>query len=127
MNNTVIYCRTANGGISEIQAQLHLLFLKNMEAGCNSFEVYCDCDQSGATLERPELHKILQSVQRGEVKKILVCNYARLSRNKIHLSELLNFFREHEVEIVTRDADYDIDEAKTHLTDILENIREVKG
>ena len=126
MNNTVFYCRTANGGMGAIQAQINSLLFQTMESGFSPFEVYCDCYQSGSTLERPQLCNLLQSVQRGAVERIMVLDYARLSRNKIHLSELLDFFQAHDVQVVPLIPNYDIDEAKTHLTDILEDIEDTR-
>jgi len=67
MNDTVIYCRTASGGVDEIANALQLDSLNQygQSMGYSPSAAYCDWNESGKTLDRPYLQKLLADVRAG--------------------------------------------------------------
>ena len=101
MSNTVIYCRTANSGADAQEQQLEMLNQYSQKMGYAPIKAYCDWNTSGVTLDRPYMNRLLSEVRAGEVKRVVVKDLARLSRNYLQNDELLNLFREHNVELVS--------------------------
>jgi len=60
-------------------------------------DLYCDDGYSGATLERPQLQRLLENLCRGDV--VYVYRLDRLSRDVEHMAILLRLFRSRSVTI----------------------------
>ena len=101
MNNTVIYCRTANCDMEIIERQLEVLNRYVQKTGYVYSAVYCDCNESGATLDRPNMLKLLNDIRAGEVKRIIVKDLSRLARSHYHFYKLINIFYEYGVELIS--------------------------
>ena len=101
MNNTVLYCRTANSDKSVLESQLKSLYQYGRMNGYEPNTEYCDWNESGLTLDRPSMQKLLADIRAGEVKRIIVKNLSRFSRNLFHINELNHLFCEHDVEVVS--------------------------
>jgi DNA invertase Pin-like site-specific DNA recombinase len=100
--NTVFYCRTAAGGSGAITEQLGELYLYSQAMGYeNVCANYCDTNASGVSLNRPGLKKLLDDVRGGGVKTVITHDIARISRNIVHLYELMDKFAKHGVTLVT--------------------------
>jgi len=102
-NDTVIYCRTASSGVDGISNALQLDSLRQygQSMGYSPIAAYCDWNESGITLDRPYLQKLLADIRAGAVKRVIVKDLSRLARNSYHLHELMRLFREHGVELVS--------------------------
>jgi len=99
--STVLYCRTANGGANAMALQVVALNQYALEMGYIPFMAYCDMNESGATLDRPGMQKLLADIRACKVKRIIVKDLLRLSRNISQLHDLLNLFNDFDVEIVS--------------------------
>jgi len=101
MGNTVLYCRTANGGAEEAKLQLDMLNQHAWELGYIPNRAYFDWNRSGATLDRPSLQKLLSDVRAGEVERVIVYNLSKLARGMMLMNELFSIFREFRVEVIS--------------------------
>jgi DNA invertase Pin-like site-specific DNA recombinase len=101
MNGTVVYCRTANGSLDALDSQLASMLQYGKDIGFTPQAAYCDCNVSGATLERSALQALLSAVRAGEVRRILVKDLSRLTRNLFHIYELIGLFHKYDVELVS--------------------------
>ena len=64
-------------------------------------EELCDNNQSGATLKRPALRRLMQLIREGKVKVVVVNRLDRISRSLSQFLELMAFFEEHGVALVS--------------------------
>ena len=101
MNGAVVYCRTANGGTGVIESQLEMLQWYGKDKGYAITAEYCDCNASGADLNRPELQRLLNDIRVGAVNRVIVRDLSRLARNFLHTNELISVFDNYGVELVS--------------------------
>jgi DNA invertase Pin-like site-specific DNA recombinase len=101
MNNTVIYCRIANGSAEVMAMQLVAMNQYTQMIGYTPYATYCDWNESGATLDRPSMQKLLSDIRAGEVRRIIVKDLSRLARSLFHIHELIHIFVEHGVELIS--------------------------
>ncbi len=64
-------------------------------------EELSDNNQSGATLKRPALRRLMQLIKKGKVKVVVVNRLDRISRSLSQFLELMTFFEEHGVALVS--------------------------
>lgn len=64
-------------------------------------EELCDNNKSGATLERPALRRLMQLIKKGKIKIVVVNRLDRISRSLSQFLELMDFFEEHGVALVS--------------------------
>jgi site-specific DNA recombinase len=91
VNSISVQCAAAR---SYIESQKHL--------GWHCLdEEFNDNNISGATLERPALRRLKQLIRKGQVKVVVVNRLDRLSRSLSQFLELMAFFEEHGVALVS--------------------------
>ncbi|MBX3130290.1 MAG: recombinase family protein [Polyangiaceae bacterium] len=72
-------------------------------------EHFDDEGESGATLERPGLAKLLRRVEEGDVRRVIVYRVDRLTRKLVDLARLAEFFERHHVGITIVSGNIDAD------------------
>ena len=84
---TAIYARTQDIPTERetMQEQIALCMERTENA---DVEIYKDYG-SGADVYRPELYRLMKDVRDGRVQQVIVKDVARLSRDIVHLSELM--------------------------------------
>ena len=60
---------------------------------------YVDEGISGSTMERPGLQMLLRDISRGIIKKLVIFDSTRLSRNMIHLGTMMGIFSSNQLEL----------------------------
>ena len=101
MNNTVAYCRSAKSDLEVIIRQLETLNTYGQKMGYTYSAVYCDCNESGITLNRPNMQMLINDIRDGKVKRVIVENISRLFRSSVHTFKLIDIFSEYGVELIS--------------------------
>jgi len=91
----------ANSSTDIQDLQLDMLHRYGQKMGYDPCVEYCDWNKSGSTLDRPNMQKLLTSIRVGKVKRIIVKDISRLTRNMQHLNELMCLFHEYDVELIS--------------------------
>ena len=60
-------------------------------------QVYSDEGHSSETLDRPQLSRLIASIETGDVRRLVVYSLDRLTRRMLHFQELLKLFERHSV------------------------------
>ncbi len=99
-----IYARVSTPNQTQaetIEQQIEQLqtFVKQKKWQLNPEHVFRDDGRSGATLERPGLDRLRDSVRMGEIDRILITTPDRLARNYVHQMILLDEFEQHHCEV----------------------------
>ena len=110
---TLIYTRQSKekeGSISqETQEECckHALLSKGKEDLSNVVVLHEAKNMSGATLDRPELKKLLKMVAQGKVDTVIVYKLDRLSRSLIQFMGIISEFEKHGVNFQTAMESFD--------------------
>lgn len=78
-------------------------------------EHFDDNNVSGATLERPALHRLKKQIEAGKVKVVVVNRLDRISRSLSQFIELTKYFEAHGVALVSSTQDFNSDGATGDL------------
>ncbi len=60
-------------------------------------QVYSDEGHSSETLDRPQMSRLIASIETGDVRRLVVYSLDRLTRRMLHFQELLKLFERHSV------------------------------
>jgi len=71
------------------------------------FDIYADEGVSGAKTSRPEFNKMLEGIRRGYYQAIVIWKLDRLGRSTIHLLQLLEEFRNRNIQIAITTGNID--------------------
>ena len=97
MKRAVAYCRTACGvqgdRLSGVRAQTDAIRRYANRNGLSFSETYEDVGVSGATLNRPQLRKLIADCRAGKVGLVLTQDPDRLSRDLPQLLAILHMFK----------------------------------
>ena len=69
--------------------------------------VYMDDNISGSAVHRPGLDRMKEDIMKGMIDVVLVKDLSRLGRNNAATLQLIDFFEEHGVRVVTADGRFD--------------------
>ena len=75
--------------------------------GWEEVEVYREEGRSGKDINRPELQRLLADIEGGLVQTVIVKKLDRLSRSIIDFENLYGLFREHTVDLVSLQENFD--------------------
>jgi site-specific DNA recombinase len=94
MKNIVAYCRTANesGPVSGVNLQEKEIRRYAKRHGAVISTIYADAGVSGATLERPELQRLIADCRAGKIGTVVTKDLDRLSRDMRQKIALLYIF-----------------------------------
>jgi DNA invertase Pin-like site-specific DNA recombinase len=98
---TAIYCRTAVNDVFKIQGQEERLRHFAAENGHENIICYIDNGESGTTLDRPAMNRLLSDIRGGNVNTVLTKDIARIARGYVPFSEFIAEARKHNVKVVT--------------------------
>jgi DNA invertase Pin-like site-specific DNA recombinase len=101
---TALYCRTALADDERIAEQEASLRQYANSQGYGNCVCYRDNGESGATLTRPAMDKLIRHIRDGRVSRVIVPDLARVARNCIEVQEFLQFLSKQDVELVTLDG-----------------------
>jgi site-specific DNA recombinase len=103
---TALYARKSRRHESEstsCETQVDTCTLYALSQGWKNCVAFVDDGKSGETLERPALKQLLESLRRGEVKRIVMTSLDRLTRKLAHLVNLLDKLAQAEVVLAVVD------------------------
>ena len=73
----------------------------------NVYDVYMDDNVSGSAFERPGLDRLKEDILRGRVDMVVMKDLSRLGRNNAKTLQMIDFFEENGVRVLTADGRYD--------------------
>lgn len=95
MSKFALYCRTSTQKQEKgLEAQERALREYCLSRGLESFDLYRDFGVSGAKTSRPDLDRLMESCQKGEVETVIVYSFSRFARSTKHLLAALDEFNE---------------------------------
>ena len=116
---TAIYVRqsrSSNSSFSSCKNQSGICFDFAQSRNWLIVDFYSDEGVSSATLNRPELVRLLSDIEAGEIRRVVVYAVDRLTRRLLHLQQLLELFERKGVQLhVVTDPNYG-ESAATRLT-----------
>jgi DNA invertase Pin-like site-specific DNA recombinase len=71
------------------------------EHGYGVYGIFCDNGASGVTSDRPGLREMLRLIENGMIRRVLVSDLARLTRNAIQFCELKKALDQCEAELIS--------------------------
>ena len=85
----------------QVQFDLCSAFIQSRRSlGCELVEErFADEGYSGATLDRPALHRLLSVIRSGGIERLVIYRLDRLSRNLRHFTTLFEELKDHAVEL----------------------------
>lgn len=126
--NCAIYSRVsteeqAKGDYSSTDAQLDacLRFIKRQhEKGWRHYpKTYCDPGVSGKTLNRPAIQELLKDIKAGLIQIVVIYKLDRISRDHKDSVWLLEFFKEHKVDLYESEKKVDFEDPEGWFTNSL--------
>ena len=113
---TALYCRTAARSDMGIAVQKDLLTLHSDANGYGYCETFVDNGEGGTDTNRPAFQEMLRGIVSGYIKRVVISDLSRLSRNTVLSDELLALFKTHCVEFVSvKDRFSSFDENENNL------------
>ncbi|GHU54749.1 resolvase [Clostridia bacterium] len=103
---TAIYVRQSVERAESVSLETQIEYCKNELRGDN-FEVYEDKGFSGKNTKRPAFQKLMQDVEKGNIKRIIVYRIDRFSRNLADFANTYEFLSAHNVELVSSTERFD--------------------
>ena len=123
--STALYCRLAQANDERMAAQEQKLRRYAKENDYEVCDLYRDNGKSGVTLDRQGLRALLAKIQCGNVKRVLVSNLTRLTRDSLLMHELIDMFSEYGVELISMNDGGLVDFAEFKLfKDVLLSMQE---
>ena len=130
-NRTVIYARLSredenkiygNKESRSIENQISALTTYCIEKGLNLVEIYYDDGYSGATLNRPDMQRMLQDMKLHKFDIIIVKDVSRLGRSLHRVGELIDkIFPENNIRLISVNDRYDSQTYKGEESIIIRN------
>ncbi|MBO9539650.1 recombinase family protein [bacterium] len=74
------------------------------------FDTYVDGGESGTTLERPEVTRMLADAQEGRFHRVLMLDYDRMTRSDLVDATIRSVFRSLSIKIETPNDEYDLED-----------------
>ena len=108
MNNRIdaIYARQSVDKKDSISIESQIGFCKYELKGGNCKE-YKDKGYSGKNTERPQFQQLMQDIESGLVRKVVVYKLDRISRSILDFAKMMDFFQKYEVEFVSSTEKFD--------------------
>lgn len=78
-------------------------------------DTYCDEAKSGKDLNRAEFQRMIEDIRIGRINLVLATELSRLSRSIKDFCELIEFFKEHKVKLITLRENFDTTTAAGEL------------
>ena len=98
---TALYCRTAAMCDFAIRGQEERLRLYVKENNYDNISSYIDNGESGASLNRPAMNRLIADIQSGEVETVIAISEDRFARGIAPLAQWVRILEKTNVECVT--------------------------
>ena len=108
MNNRIdaIYARQSVDKKDSISIESQIEFCKYELKGGNCKE-YKDKGYSGKNTERPQFQQLMQDIESGLVRKVVVYKLDRISRSILDFANMMELFQQYNVEFVSSTEKFD--------------------
>ena len=120
--HTALYCRTATktkDGFA-IEAQKDRLLRYADENSHTNTALYIDDGESGATLDRPAMKRLIADIQAGNVKAVIATGADRITRGIEPMLEWERLLRENDVVCVTLECgNLDLGSGLANMSDLM--------
>lgn len=103
---TAIYARQSIDKKDSISIDTQIEFCRRF-AGTEECRVYTDKGWSGKNIDRPEFRRLLSDIKRGAITKLVVYKLDRISRSLNDFSNLMELFRQYNVEFASTVETFD--------------------
>lgn len=103
---TAIYARQSIDKKDSISIDTQTEFCQRF-AGAEECRVYTDRGWSGKNIDRPEFQRLLSDIKSGAITKIVVYKLDRISRSLNDFSNLMELFRQYNVEFASTVETFD--------------------
>lgn len=101
-----IYARQSIDKADSISIESQIEFCQ-YEARGGAYRVFQDKGYSGKNTDRPEFQQMLESIRKGEVKRVIVYKLDRISRSILDFANMMEDFQAHNVEFVSCTEKFD--------------------
>jgi len=99
-----LYCRSATENELAIERQKDQLLRYVRQTGYDCLSWYIDNGESGLSLDRPAMKRLLADIASGEIDIVVVAKPDRIARDMTIFSEFIEFLREYDVRCVSADV-----------------------
>ncbi len=89
--------RVRDVAYSSCQSQIDMCRELAASRGWSITQVYSDEGHSSETIDRPQMSRLIASIETGDVRRLVVYSLDRLTRRMLHFQELLKLFERHSV------------------------------
>ena len=104
---TAIYARQSIDKKDSISIDTQIDFCKRFVCAEQEYRIYTDKGWSGKNIERPEFQRLLSDIKRGTITKLIVYKLDRISRSLHDFSNLMELFRQYNVEFASTVETFD--------------------
>ena len=104
---TAIYARQSIDKKDSISIDTQIEFCRRFVGEGQEFKVYKDKGWSGKNIDRPEFQRLLTDIKSGLINKLIVYKLDRISRSLHDFSDLMEVFREYNVEFASTVETFD--------------------
>lgn len=102
---TAIYARQSIDKKDSISIETQLEHCRRFADG--EYRVYSDKGYSGKNIDRPQFTRLLEDIRNGLIEKLVVYKLDRISRSLHDFSNLMELFRQHDVEFASTVETFD--------------------
>lgn len=102
---TAIYARQSIDKKDSISIETQIDLCRRFADG--EYQVYSDKGYSGKNIDRPQFTRLLEDIRRGTIRKLVVYKLDRISRSLHDFSNLMEIFKEHDVEFASTVETFD--------------------
>ncbi|MFB0831498.1 recombinase family protein [Brevibacillus laterosporus] len=92
-----IYVRTATHDTEALQQQVSKCM---HEVKDSDFTIFSDCGVSDLSVDKPQLNLLIEKAKHGSLKKVIVTDHSRFSRNPQEVANIVNQLNTFGVEVV---------------------------
>ncbi len=102
---TAIYARQSIDKKDSISIETQIEHCRRFADG--DYRVYSDKGYSGKNIDRPQFTRLLEDIENGLIEKLVVYKLDRISRSLHDFSNLMELFRQHDVEFASTVETFD--------------------
>ena len=105
---TALYCRTAQQCDYGIDSQKERLTRFANENGYSNTAWYIDNGESGTTLDRPAMKRLIEDIREGVIHTVVVTGCDRIARGFATMAAWVRLLQETDARCISSDGGYDI-------------------
>jgi DNA invertase Pin-like site-specific DNA recombinase len=110
-----IYTRVSSTSDQSTKMQEHELRAYAKRRGWDIYKIYSDEGISGATDRRPALDEMLAACRAGRIDVVAVWKFDRIFRSLTRLLQILEFFKDHQIDFFSATENIDTSQAAGYL------------